>query len=155
MPPTNPKALRWAAWLNRHLELRGNMRQIDLVEASGHRLKAANVSKWVAGTNAADADGAVIVANVFHVPAHEALRAASHPEIADLVDPAVNPGASDVVPRPVDPIVEEIMGWTHLGMKVREALIGQYRADREAALERARATAELLQAQNGNASSHQ
>lgn len=140
----------WARWVNAQFDSpagRG-VAQFELAKAVGVGNSA--VSKWRKGAHPADADAAVRAAKYFRRPVHEALRAAGHDELADLLDPA-----AVGIPETEDPIAEEIMGWTHLGLKVRQALLEQYRADLnaaiEAALSRARATAELLKAQRDGA----
>lgn len=81
---------RWGEWLSSQLADR-QWRQSDLIKASNDRLARQSVSKWVNGDNSADADAAITVAKALKADPIEALRAAGHQRIADLLftaDPA-------------------------------------------------------------------
>lgn len=130
----------WARWVNAQFAARHpSPLQLEVAQAAGVGNSA--VTKWRKGAHPADADTAVRVAKYFGRPPYEALRAAGHDVIADLLDPATS---SLPAPPVSDPVADEIMGWTHLGIKVRQALLEQYRSDLEAALARARFTAAAI-----------
>lgn len=145
-----PKAHRseptpWQQWITEKMDAAG-VTGADIERLTGGEITPGTVSYWKSGKNGAAPDKAIQVARVLRVSPVEALRAAGHDSIADLLDPDAPP------PTETDPIVEEILSWTHLSTKVREALIAQYREDRAAALKRARATAEMLaDSRNGSA----
>lgn len=140
-------AATWKDWINTQFAARGNPQQQSVAEALG--VGNSTVSKWRKGVNPPDADAAVRAAKHFGRPAHEALRAAGHHELADLVDPAV---AGVAATTASDPFADEIMSWTYLGIDVRRKLLEQYQAKRVADMEDARTVAGLLRnAGNGDA----
>lgn len=118
----------WWAWLQDQLKKLG-MTAAELERRSNGDITSATISYWKAGPHSAAPDKAIRVAEVLRADPAEALRAAGHDSIADLV------GASSA---PADPVIEEIMGMRRLSMKVRQTLIGQYLDDRALIERRAR-----------------
>lgn len=118
----------WWLWLDEQLRAQG-ITAAELERRSNGEITSATISYWKAGPHSAAADKAIRVAEVLGAEPAEALRAAGHKSIADLV----GSGSARV-----DPMITEIMGMKHLGMKVRQALITQYLADQEEARRRAR-----------------
>ena len=134
-----PNATAWWQWLSTHLDL-ARMTPAELVRRSGGEITKSAVSVWKAGKSGVNPDKAILAARILGGSPVEALRAAGHNSLADLIDPAALPAA---LPSP-DPNVAEIMSWTHLSASVREVLLLQYRRSQRAALEQARETARLL-----------
>jgi hypothetical protein len=92
---------RWAAWVRRQLAGR---RQKWLVEASQGRIGAPQVSRWLNRGERPRADVVVLVADLFEASRQEALREAGYGHLAASFDDA------PVTPRPLDPVVREILG---------------------------------------------
>ena len=143
-----PNATAWWQWLSTHLDL-ARMTPAELVRRSNGGITKSAVSVWKAGKSGVNPDKAILAARILGGSPVEALRAAGHNSLADLIDPAT---LSAALPSP-DPNVAEIMGWTHLSVSVREVLLRQYRRGQQAALEQARTTARLLTERDGNGDS--
>lgn len=134
----------WKQWLDTQFAAHAALKQQDFAAAVGVGNSA--VSKWRKGANPPGVDTAIDAADFFDRSPQEALRAAGHFKMADLLD--------KVATEPVqnDPFVEEIMSWRYLGADVREALLEQYQASREANREQARKlAARLRDNENGDA----
>ena len=140
---SHTRGATWGEWINARFDEQPLTKQLDLAAALGIGNSA--VSKWRKGTHPADVDAAIRAAVFFGRPPLEALRAAGHDTVADLLE-ALDKDRGDTGP---DPVASEIMSWTHLSVKVRTALLRQYQADMQAALDRARATAALM-SENAN-----
>lgn len=136
------KGEAWGAWIDARLNENPLLKQFELARILGVTNSA--VSKWRKGTHPADVDTVIRAAAYFNRSPIEVLRLAGHDTVADLLEKAGVGGGED-------PIAAEIMSWTYLSVKVRTALLEQYRRDAEAALERARATAALLNDDAGSA----
>lgn len=137
----------WGEWVNARFGEQPMLKQLDLAAALG--LGNSAISKWRKGAHPADVDAAIRAAAFFGRPPLEALRAAGHDTVADLLE-TLEKGRDDNDP---DPVAAEIMGWTHLSVKVRTALLRQYQSDMQAALDRARATAALMDEEVGDQAS--
>lgn len=137
----------WGEWINARFDEQPLVKQLDLAAALG--LGNSAISKWRKGTHPADVDAVIRAAAFFGRPPLEALRAAGHDTVADLLE-ALEKDRGDASP---DPVATEIMGWTHLSVKVRTALLRQYQSDMHIALERARATAALMDENTNNQTS--
>lgn len=138
MVRNNPAAESWGAFVRKHMAALG-MKQAELrraMEAEGFPISRQAASQWFNGENAADPNMATIVATVLHADPAEALRAAGYAIAVERMRP--DRGDNDathraVIDEPVDPTIEEILGMTFLGAKVRRALIDQYLADKAVA----------------------
>lgn len=119
----------WKAWVDAQFNAHPDAKQQDLAAAA--KVGNSAVSKWRKGSNVADADAAGRAAVFFGRPPVEAMRAAGHHELLELL------GVGETDETIKDPFVQEIMDWTHLSMKVRKALLERYHADAEAADEEA------------------
>lgn len=128
--------ITWMNWINAQFDAKPGTKQQDVARAA--RVGNSAVTKWRKGVNTAEADAAGRVAVFFGRSPVEAMRAAGHYELLDLL------GVGDRDESIVDPIAAEIMSWTYLGIKVRQALLERYRADTRAALEEARAMADRM-----------
>ena len=137
MVRSNPAAESWGAFVRARLAALG-MSQADFrraMEHEGFPISRQAASQWFNGENAADANAATVAAAVLRADPAEAMRAAGYATAVDRMRPG---GDGHRAAQPVDPIVEEIMGMTHLGIKVRRALVAQYLQDQEDARHRAR-----------------
>lgn len=152
MARSNPAAESWGAFVRLRLAALG-MSQADLrraMEAEGYPISRQAASQWFNGENAADPNMATIVATALRADPGDAMRAAGYATAVDRMRPDGNSldGTPTEAARPVDPIIEEIMGMTHLGPKVRQALVAQYLADQEDARRRARNLAKAWAGEN-------
>lgn len=130
----------WWGWLDQKLR-EADLNGADLVRLSDGSFRQTTISFWRHGRSSASPETAVLVAKLLRANPAEALRAAGYDTLADLVDPSVSSLAPD------DPIVQEILNMRHLGMKVRLALIEQYKKDRDDVERRVRDLAGLIASQ--------
>jgi len=149
MVRSNPAAESWGAFLRARLAALG-MSQADFrraMEREGFPISKQAASQWFNGENAADANTATVAASVLQADPAEAMRAAGY---ATAVERMRLGGNAQRAAQPVDPIVEEIMAMTHLGIKVRQALVTQYLTDQEDVRRRARNLARVLPGDAGD-----
>jgi len=138
MPRTNPAAESWGAFIRTHFaKLRMNQAEFRRrMDAEGYDISKQTASQWFNGENAPDANKVLTVASILDASDADALRAAGYAPVAERIErgSAENAGEDRAAAREaVDPIIEDIMGMTHLGLKVRQALISQYLAEQEEA----------------------
>lgn len=150
MARSNPAAERWGAFVRARLAAL-NMSQADLrraMEAEGFPISRQAASQWFNGDNAADPNMAAVAAGPLRVTPATALREAGYGVAVDRLLPGN--GEAEKATEPADPIAEEIMGMTFLGLKVRQALLAEHRADKEDSARRLRDLAKSWGAQNGD-----
>lgn len=128
--------ITWMNWINAQFDAHPGTKQQDVAKSA--RVGNSAVTKWRKGVNTAEADAAGRVAVYFGCSPVEAMRAAGHYELLELL------GVGEQDEAIADPIAAEIMSWTYLGIKVRQALLERYRADTKAALNEARAMADRM-----------
>lgn len=133
--PPDSKAT-WKAWVDAQFKAHPGTKQQDLAKAA--KVGNSAVSKWRNGLNVADADAAGRAALFFGRPPVEAMRAAGHQNLLELL------GVDDEDESIKDPRAQEIMGWIHLSLKVRTTILERYRSKERAAMEDARSDAALF-----------
>lgn len=150
MARSNPTAERWGEFVRTRLALLG-MSQADLrraMEAEGHPISRQAASQWFKGENAADPNMAAVAAAPLRVTPATAMREAGYGVAVDRL--LAGAGDSEKAVDAADPIAEEIMGMTFLGLKVRQALLAEHLADKEDSARRLRNLAKAWAAQNGD-----
>lgn len=143
-----PAAESWGAFMRSHLA-KLKMDQADFgrrMDAAGYGISKQTVSQWFNGANAPDANTVLAVAEVFGAQDTEALRAAGFDPVAQRLERRRVGGEPT---EPIDPVIQEIMNLTHLGLKVRQALVDQYLADQEDVRRRTRNVAKVVTEQSG------
>jgi len=121
----------WPAWVNAQFAAHPEAKQQDLAKAA--KVTPSAISKWRDGaTKAPDADTAGRAALFFGRPPVEAMRAAGHHGLLELL----GVGEADEVIS--DPRAQEIMSWTDLSLRVRKTILERYRRNERAAMEGAR-----------------
>lgn len=126
----------WKAWVDAQFKARPAAKQQDLAKAA--KVGNSAVSKWRKGLNVADPDAAGRAAIFFGRPPVEAMRAAGHESLLELL----GVGSGDDTIK--DPRAQEIMSWTYLSLKVRTTILERYRRNEQAAMDDARSDAALF-----------
>jgi transcriptional regulator with XRE-family HTH domain len=114
MTHTNPVAEAWGKWLSARLAAL-DMSQADLrqqLDAAGTPTKKQTVSQWVNGQNSTDPNTAAAIAAVLNADPLEALRAAGHEPIADLIATLMDgrpPRPAGATPDPIAAAIQDIL----------------------------------------------
>lgn len=115
MAPDEGQRTAWAQWLAEAMRREG-VTPAELAELSGGLFDVATVSRWLNGQGAASPEIAVFVSRVLHANVVEALRAAGHGEIADLVAESMRGANAGTLPSLPDlPAAEAQAQDTDLG----------------------------------------
>lgn len=147
VPRTNPAAEGWGVFMRTHFA-KQKMNQAEFrrrMDAEGYDISKQTASQWFNGENAPDANKVLAAASVLEARDADALRAAGYTPVAKRIEQgnAEGAGSDRNAAGAVDPVIEEIMGMNHLGLKVRQALVSQYLADQEEVRRRARSLASV------------
>jgi len=155
VPRTNPAAESWGVFMRASAE-RLLMNQAEFrrrMDAEGYDISKQTASQWFNGENAPDANKVLAAAFVLEAEDADALRAAGYVPVAERIERGNVKGAGEndrAGDKAADPVIEEIMGLTHLGLKVRQALVAQYLADQEEVRRRARSLARAWDREDGD-----
>lgn len=91
-------ALRWSRWLSQAMA-QEHIEPKDIVNGSDNSINKGDVSHWMNGDNTASPDNAVIVARVLHRSPIDALLAAGHANLANVM---MNPREAELRARIAD-----------------------------------------------------
>jgi transcriptional regulator with XRE-family HTH domain len=134
---TRPSTARqsWRAWFEPRFKatgLSGNEFADRILEAGGKASKQA-VSQWANGENTAEPNSVVIIATLFDEDPAEALRAAGHGIVADVVAGTLR--LAGARPTPLDEGIRRILARDDLTPKRQARIIESYRRRAELLLE--------------------